>query len=348
MSSLAVEKIQIMILVSGGTGLVGSHLLVDLCKSGKQVRALKRNDNAVDSVKKVFSYYSENTEELFKNIEWVQADLLDVNSLEEAMEGVTQVYHCAAMVSFDSKKEAEMMLVNMEGTANMVNIALAKGVNKFCHVSSIATIGAEEHGKDATEGSFWKSSSENSNYSISKYGAEREVWRVAAEGLDVVIVNPALIIGAGNWQQSSSNMFSKAYKGIKFYTEGGTGFVDVRDVAKLMVKLMNSEHKNERFILNSENKSYKGFFDSMHQAFNKPTPSIKAGKLLSDFAWIVEKIRSSITGDTPLITKETARSAHKVSNYSNRKIQNIFPDYTFIPIEQSIKDTCRLFLKDLS
>ncbi len=335
-----------MILVSGGTGLVGSHLLFDLCKSGKTVRAIKRENSQIDNVKKVFSYYANNAQELLKNIEWINADLLDISSLEQAMEGITEVYHCAAMVSFDSKKEVEMMYININGTANMVNVALAKGIRKFCHVSSIATIGATEHGKDATEETFWKSSSENSNYSISKYGAEREVWRASAEGLDVVIVNPALIIGAGNWQQSSSNMFSKAYKGIKFYTDGTTGFVDVRDVAKLMIQLMNSEQKNERFIINSENKSFKVFFDIMHLAFNKPVPTIKAGKFLSNFAWVMEKIRCSISGSTPLITKETARSAHKTSNYSNKKIQHLFPDYKFITVEQSVKDTCSLFLKE--
>jgi nucleoside-diphosphate-sugar epimerase len=336
-----------MILVSGGTGLVGSHLLFDLCKSGNNVRAIKRENSQIDNVKKVFSYYANNAQDLLKKIEWVNADLLDISSIEQAMEGITEVYHCAAIVSFDSKKEVEMMHININGTANMVNIALAKGIRKFCHVSSIAAIGAEEHGKDATEETFWKSSSENSNYSISKYGAEREVWRASAEGLDVIIVNPSLIIGAGNWQQSSSNMFSKAYKGIKFYTDGITGFVDVRDVARLMIQLMNSEQKNERFIINSENKSFKVFFDIMHRAFNKPVPTIKAGKFLSDFAWITEKIRCSISGNTPLITKETARSAHKVSNYSNKKIQHIFPDYKFISVEQSVKDTCKLFLSDI-
>jgi len=229
----------------------------------------------------------------------------------------------------------------------MVNVALGKNATKFCHVSSIATIGAAKPGELASEETFWKSSPENSNYSISKYGAEREVWRASAEGLNVIIVNPAVIIGPGNWQQSSSNMFSKAYKGIKFYTEGSTGFIDVRDITKLMIRLMNSEQKNERFILSSENTSFKTFFDTIHSEFKKPKPNIKAGKLLSDVAWITEKIRCSISGSTPLITKETARTAHKKNMYSHKKVMSVFPDHQFIPVEQSIKDTCRLFLKDL-
>lgn len=335
-----------MILVTGGTGLVGSHLLFNICKSGKRVRAIKRDKSSLENVKKVFSYYSSDVENLFDKIEWVSADLMDVYSLMAAMEGVSTIYHCAAMVSFESRKEAEMIGINGEGTANLVNAALEKGIKKICHVSSIATIGMDDKSNVASEETPWKSSPELSKYSISKYAAEREVWRASAEGLSVVIVNPGLIIGPGNWQQSSSNMFSKGYKGIKYYTEGATGFVDVRDVASLMIRLMNSDISNQRVIVNSENMSYRAFFDSMHQHFGKTKPSIKAGKLLSSFAWRAEKVRCFFSGDAPLITKETARSAHNVQAYSNNKILKIFPDFKFIPVEQSIKDTCELFLKD--
>lgn len=336
----------VLILVTGGTGLVGSHLLYKLCRSGMHVRAIKRGESSVENIKKVFSYYSNSAEDLFKKIEWVEADIVDVYSLMDAMEGVEFVYHCAAMVSFEKKREAEMNAINIEGTANMVNAALAKKVKKFLHISSIATIGNPKNGKVADEETFWKASPDNSNYSISKYGAEREVWRASAEGLDVVIVNPSLIIGGGNWQQSSSNMFNKAYTGIKFYTEGATGFIDVRDVASLMILLMKSEIVNERFILNSENKSYKYFFDGIHKSFGNPIPSIKAGKLLSGFAWRVEKIRSLFSGENPLITKETAQSAHKNNSYSSQKVKTAFPDFQFIPIDKSIEDTCGLFLRD--
>jgi nucleoside-diphosphate-sugar epimerase len=334
-----------LILVTGGTGLVGSHLLFDLCKSGERVRAIKRSNSTIENVKKVFTYYTPNADELLKNVEWVDADLLDVYSLMDAMEGVNQIFHCAAMVSFEAKHEEEMMNINAEGTANMVNAALAKGIKKFCHVSSVATIGVPEKGELANEETFWKSSPENSNYSISKYAAEREVWRASAEGLDVIIVNPSLIIGAGNWQQSSSNMFSKASKGIKFYTDGATGFIDVKDVSALMIVLMKSEIKNERFLLNSENKTFRTFFDTIHREFGKPLPSIKAGKMLSSFAWRAETVRCLLSGESPLITKETARSANKVNRYSNQKIASAFPDFKFISVEQSVKDTCRLFMK---
>lgn len=335
-----------MILVSGGTGLVGAHLLFDLTKSGKRVRALKRHSSNIANVKKVFSYYTSEAENLLKQVEWVDADLLDIFSLFEAMEGVTEVYHCAAMVSFESKYADEMMKINIEGTANMVNAALEKGIKKFCHVSSIAAIGKSEHATLSSEENFWKSSPENSNYAISKYGAEREVWRASEEGLNVIIVNPSLIIGAGNWQQSSSNMFSKAFAGIKYYTDGVNGFIDVRDVAALMVRLMESSISNQRFLLSNENSSYRHFFDLIHQEFGKPESTIKVGKILSSFAWRAEKVRCLFSGASPLITEETANSANRVSQFSNEKIRKAFPDYIFIPLEKSIKDTCRLFLKD--
>lgn len=336
-----------MILVTGGTGLVGTHLLYDLTRSGKKVRVIKRANSNVSNVKKVFSYYTSDSESLLKNIEWVDADLLDVYSLMDVMEGVEQVYHCAAMVSFEKKHQAEMMKINVEGTANMVNAALEKGIKKFCHVSSIASIGRAERGGVTSEETPWKSSPENSNYSISKYGAEREVWRASEEGLNVVIVNPSLIMGGGNWTQSSSNMFTKAFKGIKFYSEGTNGFVDVRDVAAIMIKLMESDISSQRFLLNGENASFKHYFDLIHAAFGKPKPSIKAGKFLTGFAWRAESLRALLTGSPPLITRETSLSANRKSSFSNEKFLKVFPDYKFISLEQSIKDTCALYLNDL-
>jgi dihydroflavonol-4-reductase len=337
-----------MILVTGGTGLVGSHLLYDLCRSGKKVRVIKRANSNIANVKKVFSYYSSSPEDLLKNIEWVDADLLNVYSLIEKMDGVKEVYHCAAMVSFESAHQAEMLRTNIEGTANMVNAALEKGIEKFCHVSSIATLGRAENDALTTEETFWKSSPENSIYSISKYGAEREVWRASEEGLNVIIVNPSLIVGPGNWNQSSSNMFSKGFNGIKFYSSGINGFIDVRDVSSIMIRLMEKNIYNQRFLLSSENATFKLFFELIHKGFNKPAPSIKAGKLMSSFAWRAEIIRSKLTGAAPLITRETARSAHRISRFSNEKIRKLFPDHIFIPLEESIRDTCKLFLKDLS
>lgn len=337
-----------MILVTGGTGLVGSHLLFDLCKAEKKVRATKRSTTNLGAVKKVFAYYSNSPETLFKKIEWIDADLLDVYSLIDIMKDVDEVYHCAAMVSFQAKHQEEMMRINVDGTANMVNAALEVGVKKFCYVSSIATIGKNEYVDIADETLLWKSSPEHSNYAISKYGAEREVWRAAEEGLNVVIVNPSLIIGPGNWLQSSSTIFANGYKAMPFYTSGVNGFVDVRDVSKAMIELMALEKFNQRFILNSENIPYKHLLSIMHKAFCKPEPKIKIGNIVIELAWRIEKIRCMLTGATPFLTKETARSAMKKSFYSNKKILNALNQFQFIPLEQAITDTCKLYIKDLA
>lgn len=335
-----------MILVTGGTGLLGSHLLYYLCSSGKSVRATKRPNSDTSIVSKVFSYYCENASTLAAKIEWVEADLLDTYSLSDAMQGVTHVYHCAAMVSFEKKEQDSLMKINADGTANIVNVALEQNIHKFLHVSSIATVANGSKNKPATEDDFVELSKQNTVYSFSKYDAEREVWRASEEGLNTLIINPSVIVGGANWQKSSSNMFSKAKKGIKYYTEGATGFVDVRDVAQLMILLMNKEASQQRYIINGENATYRRFFDIMHDAFNKPRPSVKAGKMLSKTAWIIESVRCAITKSKPLITKETVQSAHKVSYYSNKKILDLLPNYNFITLENSIKDFCTFFDKN--
>lgn len=324
---------------------MGSHLLYDLVKSGKKVRALKRSGSDVSNTSNVFSYYCEDTVP-FSKIEWVEGDVLDPLSLSDAMNGIEYVYHCAAMVSFDAGAHERMLHVNTEGTANVVNIALEKKIRKLCHVSSIAALGRNLNAKEITEDTFWRPSTGNSVYSVSKYGAEREVWRGVQEGLSAIIVNPSIIIGPGNWKKSSSNMFVTAYKGLKYYTGGITGFVDVRDVSKAMILLMDSEIKNERFIVSSENVSYKRFFDLASENFGKQKSSIHAGPFFSEALWRMYAFKKMATGKRSVITKETARAAHQKNNFSSEKIKKAL-NIDFIPLEQSVKETAKFFLKDL-
>lgn len=335
-----------MILVTGGTGLLGAHLLHDLVRSGKKVRALKREGSSLENVKNTFHYYSDNADGLFSTVEWKNGDVLDIFSLTESMEGVTEVYHCAAKVSFNPKDQAEMLKINIEGTANVINACLERGINKVCHVSSVAALGRPEDNSSTTEETFWKSSPLNSMYSISKYAAEREAWRGVQEGLNVIIVNPSIIVGPGNWNNGSSNMIKSSHKGMRFYTEGLSGFIDVRDVVRSMIELMESEIKNEGFILSSENSSYKRFFELSHDNFKKKRPFLKATKLLGEIAWRMENLRSWVLGSNPLLTKETARAAHAKNHFSSIKIKTILKK-EFISLEQSVKDTCDLYLKDL-
>ncbi len=267
----------------------------------------------------------------------------DIYSLLDAMDGADEVYHCAGMVSFHPKDKKELFLTNAEGTSNIVSAALEKNIRKFCHVSSIAALGLD--GNLITGETFWKSSAENSSYAISKYGGEREIWRGIEEGLNAVIVNPSVILGPGNWNTGSTALFRKSYHGLKFYTEGTTGFVDVRDVAAIMTLLMNKNILRQRFIVSSENKSFREFFDFANTCFHQPKTFLKTGKGLSELACRTEIIRSSISRYKPLVTKETARASQLKKCYSNTKLKTAL-DYSFIPVEQSIKDTCSLLWKE--
>lgn len=321
--------------VTGSTGLVGSHLIYSLVKSGKKIRALKRASSSIENVKKVFQ--RNNDSSLFESIEWIEGDVMDIFSLLDGMKECDHVYHCAAVVSFAPRERKEMMRINIEGTANTINAALESGVKKFCHVSSIAALGRNSTREIVTEETHWKTSPENSYYSVSKYAAEREAWRGMEEGLDVIIVNPSVILGAGDTSKSSLQVFKVAQKGISHYTSGGTGFVDVHDVVKCMITLMDSDIKNERFILNSENLSFKSFFDMLHDGFNKKRPSKHAGTFLTGLAWRLEKVRRFITGGDPVITKETAQASQHKHEFSNEKIKSAL-HIEFIPVSESIKE----------
>jgi len=223
-----------MILVTGGTGLLGTHLLYKLVTQGKVVRAIYRDASKFEKVKKVFSYYSENPKDIFEKIDWIQADINDVPALEVAFQKVTHVYHCAADLSFNPKNYKQSKEVNVIGTANIVNLCLSNEVVKLCHVSSIATLG-EELQKQITEETRWNPENNRQNiYAITKYDAELEVWRGTQEGLDVVVVQPGVIIGPGFWNSGTGEIFTKVSNGFNYYTSGTVGVVDVNDVVKSM------------------------------------------------------------------------------------------------------------------
>jgi nucleoside-diphosphate-sugar epimerase len=259
------------------------------------------------------------------------------------MEGVEDVYHCAALVSFLPKDKKRLMRINTEGTANVVNAAMQMKIRKLCFVSSIAALGRPEHQSDLIdENLVWKTSKHNSMYAVSKYGAEREVWRGTAEGLDAVIVNPGIILGVAGPSMGSSRLFNTVWNGLKVYPPGKNGFVDVRDVSRAMILLMKSDIRNERFILNAGNLEYKILFELIAKSFGKSGPTIQIGSSLSGLAWRLEKFRSAITGVKPLITRETANTATQHFEYSSEKIKKTL-GFEFTPIEETIQHFCRIF-----
>lgn len=333
-----------MILVTGGTGLVGAHLLYHLISGGEKVRALKRASSNTNRTRFVFNFYGADALDVFERIEWIEGDLLDYESLELALADVKTVYHTAALVSFNPSFKDRMMEVNEEGTANLVNACLEKGVDKFCYVSSVATLGNSKNGEMIDEFSYWQGGKNHSAYSLSKFRAEMQVWRATKEGLNAVVVNPSVILGPGNWKQGSLKIINTVYKGLLFYTSGGTGFVDVRDVVKGMVKLVDSDIVNERFILNGANLSFRVLFTQIAQMLKVRPPKIRAGKHLVGLAWKYEWLKNILFGTEPLITKDSARTSLKTTNFSGRMISNAV-DFEYTPIEDTLKDTTRYFLE---
>lgn len=324
-----------MILVTGGTGFLGSHLLRALVNAGKPVRALYRQQIPAQ------------VQDIQHKVQWVQGDVLDVISLEEAMQDITQVYHCAAVVSFQPDSRRELMQVNVDGTANVVNMALDAGVKKLVHVSSVAAISRVKDGDVIVEDCEWQESRNNSQYAISKYRSEMEVWRGQAEGLQTVIVNPSIILGSGFWHDGSGALVKNVWKEFPFYTKGINGFVDVEDVVKAMLLLMDSDISGERFILSADNWSYYDLFSAMAARLGKKPPHIEVRSWLAEVVWRMEKVKGLISGSKPLVTRETARTAQLKIFYSSRKIQQMLTGFQFKPLQQTIVDVCDAYRQEM-
>ena len=332
-----------MILVTGGTGLVGSHLLYQLTQKNETVRAVFRSEESLQRVRSVFSYYTDEVEVFFSKIDWRQADITDIPAMIPLFEGITQVYHCAALISFDSKDYREMRKVNIHGTAIIVNLSIDAGVQKLCYVSSIAAIGNELKKPKADEESEWTGNAKNHGYAITKYGGEMEVWRASQEGVKVVIVNPGVILGSGFWNSGSGKMFSQIYEGFQFYSDGVTGFVGVKDVVNVMCQLMESPLHNERYILVAENKSYKEVLFSIADAFEKKRPFQLVKPWQTELFWRWERLVSLFTGKRPRLSKYAAKSLHTKTMYSSEKIEKAFA-YRFQKISKVIEETCKEYL----
>jgi nucleoside-diphosphate-sugar epimerase len=315
-----------MIFVTGASGLVGSHLISSLIEKGLEVRALYRKNIPV-----------------FKHAEkvnWVQGDILDVNILNETLQGITQVYHCAAIVSFSPKQAATMLKANVEGTANVVNACIEHSIQKLVYVSSVAALGRIRENTPVDETMNWTPETSNSIYGKSKYLAEMEVWRGMGEGLNVAIVNPVIILGAGDWNKGSSEIFKSAYDEFPWYTSGVSGFVDVMDVIDAMQLLMQSEVQGQRYIISGANLPYQEIFTRIANAFNKRPPFRKVTPLLTEIVWRLEALKGFFTGKTPLITKETAKTAQAVVHFDNSKFLKAFPSFTYRTIDETINRSC--------
>jgi dihydroflavonol-4-reductase len=315
-----------MILVTGGSGLVGGVLIKQLLAKGHKVTALVNKTPLCGHDSNLLTT--------------VQADILDVVSLEEAFKGVEQVYHCAAFVSFNPRHRETLFKVNVTGTANIVNASLDAGVKKLVHVSSVAALGRIRKGETVTEKMQWTPETSNSLYGKSKYLGEMEVWRGIGEGLNAVIVNPSIIIGEADWNQSSMRIFKNVHDGFPWYAEGVSGWVDVADLVRVMMLLMESDIAAEKFIVSGENKSFHDVLDMIADAFGKKRPHKRVTPFLAALIWRLEGMKARITGKEPLLTKETVNTAQTAVYYDNGKIRQSLPGFAFTPLEETINRVC--------
>ena len=335
-----------MVLVTGGTGLVGSHLLFELTKSQQKIRALFRSKKTIEKVKHIFSFYTDNVDDQFDKIEWLQADLNDVPKLTEAFEGVTHVYHCAALISFDPNDYYKLRETNISGTANIVNLSVINAIQKLCYVSSIATMGYDP--VKITEETTWNSEDNKNVYAITKFEAEMEVWRGVQEGVPCVIVNPGVILGPGFFYSGSGVLFKHVYKGLRYSTDGVTGYIGVLDVVKGMVSLLNSDCKNERFIMVAENLSFLDFTTLISNAFNIAPPKKVAHKWMLALAWRMDWLNHKLRAKKRRLTKNLSKTLVHKNYYSSDKFLKTEIEFQFTPISKVVAEVCQFFLKEVS
>ena len=336
-----------MILVTGGTGLVGAHLLYALVKGGDKVRAIHRKSSDLEAVKNVFSFYTNEPESLFNKIEWMVADITDVPSLTPAFKDIDYVYHCAAYISFNPRHYPVLKKVNVEGTANIVNFSLSQGVKKLCYISSIATLGKTTNGGLITEETEYNPEDDNSVYSITKHEAEMEVWRGTQEGLDAVIVHPGVILGEGIWSSASGGILRTVSKGVKFYTTGGVGIVDVQDVVGSMISLLNSSIVNEHYILVSENISYREFLSKIALNLNKKEPSKPIKKWVMLIFTYIDWFSNKLFKTKRKLLKATVSTLYKTRTYDGTKIEKEI-DFKYTPYQKTIERVSRNYLRDFN
>jgi len=323
------------VLVTGGTGLLGSHLIAYLVKQHQAVRAIYR------------THIPALPTEVQEQVEWIRADLLDIPSLREALHGVEQVYHCAGKVSFARRARRELMLVNVEGTRHLVDLCIDMQVKRLVHVSSVAALGRGEKEQHIDDDYRQPEHVHRSVYGWSKYLGEMEVWRGWAEGLQVMIIQPTILLGPGHWHTGSPALFKRIYDGFPFYSKGVNGFVDVRDVVRAMYLLMQSSINGEAFILNGDNWSYQRLFTTIAHNFHRTAPRYAANRWMGYLVAAFQQVKSWFSSQyEPVVTLETVHTSQLKVYYQATKFLRFFPDFRFTPLEETIAYTCEAFLNN--
>lgn len=332
-----------MVLITGSSGFVGGHLLVHLHKNGKKIKALRRKTSNFNELKIICDFYNVDFNKVISDTEWIEGDLLNIESIKSAFDDVDVVYHCAAIVSFGETSPETLKRTNITGTRNLVTLAQQYNISYFAFVSSIGALGQSIGNALITEETPWREDNNSSLYSNTKYESEQIVWEAIHTGMNAVIVNPGIILGAGDFSRGSLRFFSQVEKGMPFYTSQQTGYVDVRDVCSVIQILVERKIYNQRFTLVSENLTNKELFSMIARGLGKTPPFILLGHNALNFAGWIDRLISKITGKKVLLTNEIIHSATKKECYSSQKIRKVL-DFTFIPINKCIKDA--LFRKN--
>ncbi|AZA84707.1 NAD-dependent epimerase [Chryseobacterium lactis] len=332
-----------MVFVTGATGILGRIIVLELLKRGKNVRASKRPGSNLNEVRHSYSFYTENPDDFFNKIEWVDVNFDDSDSLQTALKGVEEVYHCAAKVSFHPKDEKEMYHTNIKGTESLLFACEGSEVKKFLHVSSVAVLDNFNEKGELDEDSDFNPKLEHSAYAISKHLSEMEVWRASAEGLNVIIINPGMIVGSGNWSQSSGELFS-TFEDNGFTFSGGSAYVDVRDVAKTAIELMENNIFGERFIIVSENKKFTELAKQIRTRLGLKDAKVLSQSVLNIgrlantlFGWLIPKLK--------MVTKSNIEAISSFNTISNHKVTEKL-NYQFIPIQESIDFHLNNYIND--
>jgi nucleoside-diphosphate-sugar epimerase len=334
-----------MILVTGGTGLVGSHLIYQLTLENNVIRATHRADSDIERVKLLFKFYSKDYNQLFKKIEWIEADLNNLSQLQDAFKDISFVYHCAAYISFDPSSYETLRRVNIRGTANIVNLCIKNKIKKLCHVSSVATLGYNI--KEIDENNYWDGNKHKSAYAISKYGAEMEVWRGVQEGVKSVIINPGVIIGPGFSKSAFGTIIKMVTNKKRFHTCGKTGYVDVRDISNIMIRLMNSKIENERYILVNKNLSYKKVIDMVSSNLGLKNKSTFVSKSKLKIALVFDLVSSKFFNKERKLSKALCKTLTRNFNYSSKKIKKNL-NFEFTSILETFEKSCQFYSQEKS
>lgn len=325
-----------MIAVTGANGLLGSFIVRKLIEHGEPFVALKRSGSDVSLLKDVA-----------EKITWRDAEVNDTVALDEALSDVTHVIHAAAVVSFNPRDAKKIAEVNVDGTRNVVNICLSNGVKRLVHISSVAALGRLKDQHLVDETNKWVDNPLHSKYARSKYLAEAEVFRAQEEGLSTVVVNPSVILASSNWTKSSARLFKYVWDERPFYIDGNLNYVDVRDVASVVYRLLKNEIEGERFILNAGNIQFEKFFKAVADRFNKKAPRVKVNGIFLPMLARLENVRANLTNSDPLITTETARLAGNHYLYQNDKIKKAL-SFEFQTIDQTLDWCCEYYIHQLT